>query len=701
VKRKAETPEKTTETALTAWETPEFRKLALASEAGKRGDYRLAVTILQELIAETDAPPEAWLLLGRSFHALKDYSCALAAFNDYIDLKPESGDGYFFAGRTYLSLRMPYRAIPFLRTALENSPGDSRTKALLGTAYLKAKNSQAAVSILEEAVESAPEDKRIYRAYLNALFVSGIHLCRPETHTDNEDNAREDHDLGIQMLRFVLSASKEAGFPESPILRLELGRAAREAGLLPEAEDHFRAALKLSEADTALKGKTRKRASSAQRSKDASDVSGDRRIRWSLVSILMAEGKRAEAQSEIEKLRLHGNDVPDMPWNSELIELFMIRSFLENEEWRKAAESCQQWLRKRDDRPVIRLSYAEALRNLGNYKAAHNHLQLAIKQEPRELDFWYADILVCWEGKDYRQLQKALVAVETLGGDMNIVQRFSVLHKSCTGKDAKRTLTLLQDAVRRLGPEPELMHELAQTYLKVGLFKEARNWFKKTILLKSTSESAWRGQITALEAMLAEAFDEGERHTKGLLEQARQSTVKRMQTDLGALYKAYLKRWSDNVRIRRQRSLFLVKTFEYAEAARELEKLLSWDSSNASLRRVLAYTYRKTGRYREATVFLKPLLVEKPDDVTLLIEYTGCLERSGSASYALEVLEKASKLFTRSFDIFLALGVLNLRQNFVDRALTCLTKAAALKPNDPRPEEWLLEARRRGKFHTT
>jgi tetratricopeptide (TPR) repeat protein len=105
------------EKAVVKADAPALKKLRTAAEAGKMGNYLLAVKILGELIAETDAPTEAWLLLGRSFHAVKDFSRALAAFNDYIRQRPYSGEGYFFAGRTYLSIGMPYKAVPFLRKA--------------------------------------------------------------------------------------------------------------------------------------------------------------------------------------------------------------------------------------------------------------------------------------------------------------------------------------------------------------------------------------------------------------------------------------------------------------------------------------------------------------------------------------------------------------------------------------------------------
>jgi tetratricopeptide (TPR) repeat protein len=255
-------------------------KLALAIEEGKRRNYHKAAGLLQELISETDAPPEAWLLLGRSLHALGDYSRALAAYNDFIRQKPRSAEGYLFAGRSYLAAGLPYKAVPFLRKAVANNPA-ADAKALLGVAYLRSKHSEAAVQTLEEAVESAPENKRIYRAYLNSLLVRGTRLCRAEN-----------YDLGLQMLRFVSENMPEAGVPDNPFIRLELGRAARETGHLDEALGHFTQALRLS--------------------------GNDRGIRWSRVGVLMALGRNGEAKEEIDSVRSSGAWVPDTPMNKEL-----------------------------------------------------------------------------------------------------------------------------------------------------------------------------------------------------------------------------------------------------------------------------------------------------------------------------------------------------------------------------------------------
>ena len=75
-----------------------YKKLALAIQAGKAGEYKRALKILEELISGEDAPPEAWLVLGRTFHALGDFSRALAAFNDYLKLNPNRVRATFLWG---------------------------------------------------------------------------------------------------------------------------------------------------------------------------------------------------------------------------------------------------------------------------------------------------------------------------------------------------------------------------------------------------------------------------------------------------------------------------------------------------------------------------------------------------------------------------------------------------------------------------
>jgi tetratricopeptide (TPR) repeat protein len=258
-----------------------------------------------------------------------------------------------------------------------------------------------------------------------------------------------------------------------------------------------------------------------------------------------------------------------------------------------------------------------------------------------------------------------------LKGDQALIKRFTLLYKIKTGTDDQELLSLLQEAIRTLGPEPELMYGLGEQYLKMGLIPESLSWFRKTREVQEDHERAWLGEIAALE-VLSETppgaavtatntyhgiLAAGERLRK--MQAAEQRAAKQWMAELGLAYDRYVRRWPDNYSIRRDRALYLIHTFEYEEAVKELETLLPWEPSNPSLRRVLAYGYRKTARYREAAVFLKSLLKEKPRDIELLLEYSGCLERAGAGVYAIAVLEKAMALFTVSADIPLAMGLLH------------------------------------------
>jgi Flp pilus assembly protein TadD len=100
---------------------------------------------------------------------------------------------------------------------------------------------------------------------------------------------------------------------------------------------------------------------------------------------------------------------------------------------------------------------------------------------------------------------------------------------------------------------------------------------------------------------------------------------------------------------------------------------------------VLAYSYRKSGRYREAVVLLKNLLKEDTRDVRLLLELAHCLDKSGSSSYAITLLKKSLPALPGSGEPALALGILLAREKKNEEALEAFREAAARSPKDPRP----------------
>jgi tetratricopeptide (TPR) repeat protein len=536
--------------------------------------------MLEDLLSDPAAPPETYLYLGRALHALGEFPRALAALTDYVRLKPKNPQGYFFSGRTLLAMGENHRAAGALIKALKLHPRNIQIMALLGIAYLKSHHSAQAVSTLEEAVETAaarnipsPEQQRIYHAYINALIIRGIKLCR-----------QENYELGVQMLCFV----KDNG-ASLPLLHLELGRACREMGRLEESLDHYAEALAL--------------------------APKDRRIRWFHTSILMALGRSSEALKEIDEIResnklLGDPSVPELPWNSGTVDLYLARSFMERGEWRRAADACKALLKRlTKDQSFTRAlgplhaMYAEALRNLGDFPAALNHLALAQKIDNDRLEYQYERWICAWEGEDQKALQKAIAHLKALNGDQNLIGLFEIMYWARYDEDDQKVIALLQSGIRGQGPNPDLMYYLGERYLKIGLPDLALSWFRKTREVLETQETLPRdkagvlersilGEIAALQALAAE-------EEPGAADSPHRETVK----DLGGAFERYLHRWPDNYAIRREWALLLVRRKNYALAVKELEALLARAPGNPSLRRLLASVYQKLGRSREALVF--------------------------------------------------------------------------------------------------
>jgi tetratricopeptide (TPR) repeat protein len=606
-----------------------------AVKAGTERNYTKAVSILEQLISETDAPPEAYLLLGRSFHSTGDYSNALLAFGDFVRLKPGSPQGYFFAGRTYLVLSLPQKAVPLLEKALSIRKNDPLVMAMLGAAYLKSRRSEKAVEVLESAVETATENARIYKAYLNALFIRGIKLCRSG-----------EFDLGTQMLSFVL-----VNGVDNLLLRLELGMAFRSMEYFPEALAHFSKAIEYSPNDPLLN--------------------------WYRASIYMALNQNAEALNEINYIRSHWENlqenIPDLPWNSELVDQFMITACMENRQWRIAAESCRLWIKNRGNNAHVQAMFAEALRKLRDFEAAKNHIERGLELDPEALELWYEYIIIAWESEDWKTLQKALRNAKKLDGDEDFLNKFTILYEVKNNDDDEMILSLIQNAIRTYGPDPNLMYALGERYLKIGLTEESLSWFDKTISVHSEHERAFLGKIAGWEVLANEK-------------------KKKASNNLKIAYVDYLNKWQDNRNIRREFALFLIHICEFEKASAELKKLLVHEPRNPSLRRVLAYTYRKTDQYRDAAVLLKGLLKENPKNKDLLLEFAGCLERAGSVHFASSVLEKALLVFKDKkdkADIYLALGMLYYRDKKIEKAFDMLRESAAKNTKNPKPYEWM------------
>ena len=629
------------------------RKFEDAVRAGARREYGEAVRLLEEVLAKSDEFPEALLYLGRANHARGEYGRSIASFTDFLQQHPKSTIARLYLGRSYIAAGLPRRAIPYLLDAVERRPDDPSVVAMLALAFLKSRNSAKAVQYFERAVQLAPSDARVYRGYVNSLLVRGIRLARSG-----------DGDLAAQMLDFAVRNGADGVLP-----RLELAKLFREAGDLRSALDHYDRAVEFSP--------------------------GDPNLRWYRASALMALNEESAARREIDAIRSLGAEIPDVPWNAQLIDRFMIASLLSAARWKKASAACSAWLKKFGPDPAIHAMYAEALRGLGEYEAAENHARRAIAAAPGEAGLHYGLLLVLWEKRDWKAMRTELPAARRLGCDPETLLRFSALLASKTGSDDKAVVALVQDSIRKTGPAPELMFALASRYLRLGLADLAEPWYRKTLAVEADNESAAIGLIAALEVSVEE--------------DAPGAAVRLVEA-----YESYTAAYPSNRKINREFALFLVRARLFKRAVPRLELLMAWEPTNRTLRRLLAYSYRKTERYRDAILILKLLLKERPNDESLLLELAHCLDKSGSAAQSIELLKRAIRFLPRSGPPALALGILLARSGKTEEALEAFREAASRAPNDPRPlrrmevlyrksgveefaEKYAAEARRREK----
>jgi tetratricopeptide (TPR) repeat protein len=115
--------------------------IAQAVDAGRRRDYRTAVSLLEAVVSDTDLYPQAFLYLGRSYHALGRYAEALQMLTYYLHLAPESSAGLLLCGKN----------LPLARKQPESSAVPERSRKEASGFFHREKPSRNGLSPDEKA----------------------------------------------------------------------------------------------------------------------------------------------------------------------------------------------------------------------------------------------------------------------------------------------------------------------------------------------------------------------------------------------------------------------------------------------------------------------------------------------------------------------------------------------------------------------
>jgi len=118
------------------------------------------------------------------------------------------------------------------------------------------------------------------------------------------------------------------------------------------------------------------------------------------------------------------------------------------------------------------------------------------------------------------------------------------------------------------------------------------------------------------------------------------------------------------------------------EARLELKKLLAMDNTSVTALAQLARIEMTSGNVSEAAGYFRQAYKLRPEDPTIVLEYSEALERNGDLQSAREVLETSLKSHPNQFAAHLQLGRIYFQSNDVKSALVEFETAQLLEPDN-------------------
>ncbi|WP_319561223.1 tetratricopeptide repeat protein [Marispirochaeta sp.] len=621
----------------------ELLKKAIA--AGKQRDYNESVRLLTKIITEFDDLPDAYLYLGRSYHALKDYNKAVIFLTYYRRKKPRSSAADFFLGRAYLAAGAFSRAVPFLKRASRYS-SNIKPIILLGLAYLKTRNFEEAVHYLGQAVEQAPENRRLYTGYLNALLVYGLRRFNAE-----------DLDTARQVLEFL--ETLDLG---SVTVHLYLAKILREQGEHAKAVEYYRKA--------------------SETEKD------DELIRLQLADSLFACGRIDEARRIIQEIRHILPDGEGFSLGTENVEPLLAVKNFQNQDFRKALfHGCRALKSRRD--ADMHLLVGESYRNIGNLDLAENHFNQVLKGNPNSSEARMGLAMIAWQRSNWERVIQLLEGLTVSSGYDNIAGYYITLSRCRLEYPAEELLDQVREEVRRSGPDPHILSALAEQYRRIGYDDLAVKWYRKALLLNGNHTPAREGLLACYEKseniselinLYREMLDR-EPENKGV----RVKLVDALYTDkqyTDASKEAEILLGTSELDIRLQRLLAICyrKTKRYRDAAIIYRELLKEEPDNEVYLRSLLFSLDKCRRRKQAISLLEGALsyLKKPSSSLKLIHGV-LLHKEGDTETAMAAFRSAMELDPRDWRPYHNIGKIYKDKGLSSFADKFLRKAEELK----------------------
>ena len=362
-------------------------------------------------------------------------------------------------GRTYLALGRAREAAACLHSAIEKGRENAEAWALLGFAELRLKRSTKAVASLERAVSLAPSDVRIFRAYLNTLYVHAIRML-------SRGNASE----AAGMLGFVIGNGLSG-----PAQRLYHARALRTEGRLAEAISELEAAIKAAPDDPSL-------------------LLQAATLRFSI-------GDTEGAMADIQRSGVTLPAQEGAPWTADAMDRWRILVALKEGDYKTALKAALDRIRNGESDAAIRAVAAQANYELKRFDRAAAHYKRAIEADPGAPDLRLGLALSLWELGDYPGARSAARAASARGAVRDDTLYVEVICDINTGADPSQLLPKVQTLLRARPGDPRLMLALAECLYKTGRPDLADSWFQDVLCVWPEHELSLLYRISVSESI--------------------------------------------------------------------------------------------------------------------------------------------------------------------------------------------------------
>ncbi len=615
-----------------------------AVSAGKKRNYKEAVTLLLEIIHNGDDQPDAFLYLGRSYYALGKYAMSIQYLRIFLEYFPQSPTGHFFIGRSYLASGLVKKSINHFKFSLREHPESIHARSFLSIALMKMGRFETALTYLGEAVELSPEQTKVFEIYLHCLLVVAI----------RKFNAG-DSGVAQQMFTFYLGYIQDKVLPY-----IYLGMIERQNDNDEKALEYYEEAIKLSPQDELLL--------------------------FRRAVLLYKTGQRNDALEQLNRLQPGEELIESLENINE--NRFLAIKYFQQKKFKEALYFGREALKENNNDSDMHLVMGEVFRTLKKTEYARNHYKIAIKLDKSRVEFRYGYALLLWGMEEYDEMLKELQKIRELDPENQISGYYTALLYCKLGYGTETTIPALQEQIHLNPTDAFLFQYLGNEYIRGGLENLAEKWLLKAKSLTGGTPELYKSLIETYRKTnetdkfihtVEEYFETGSFDYDIALEylyllyslKRYKETIKEAEFILG---------FQKNNKVTRILANSCRLTGKYNKATIFYRYLLKEDPHNSVYLKALVFCMDKGGRTEESITLLENALhyIKKPQNTLYLI--LGVLYyKTGKSEAAQKIFRDSISKFPDDWRAYENLGTVYKDMGMTDFADRFLSEAAARK----------------------